>query len=154
MISHEMETQPMKKSLILAASCLLALPIALPAQTTVAKAFVGTWEVNLAKSHFPGNPPVVDEAIVSPDGRVTVNEQSQSGKKSTWTYMPIEGRNNVTVIAKAVGNHRTEQTWNMNGKTVTSYAVVSRDGKTQTFTMHSTDKDGKPTTEIVVYDKK
>ena len=151
----------MKKSLILAVSCLFGLSVALTAQTTVAKAFVGTWEVNLDKSHFPGNPPVIDEAIVAPDGRITVNEQGQSGKKTTWTYMPIdgkavpvEGRNNVTVIAKAVGNNRTEQTWNMNGKVVTSFAVVSKDGKTQTFTMHSTDKDGKPTTEIVVYDKK
>ena len=100
----------MKKTLLVAASCLLALPIALLAQTSVPKAFVGTWEVNLDKSHFPGNPPVIDEAIISPDGRVTVNEQGQNGKKTTWTYMPIdgkavpvEGRNNVTVIAKAVG---------------------------------------------------
>ena len=150
----------MKKTLIVAASCLLALPLALVAQTSVAKAFVGTWKFNLAKSQFPGNPPVVDEAIISPDGRITVNEEGQSGKKTTWTYMPIdgqavpvEGRNNVTVIAKKVSDHRTEQTWNMNGKTVTSFAVVSKDGKTQTFHMDSVDKDGKPTNEVVVYDK-
>ncbi len=150
----------MKKTLILAASCLLALPIALIAQTSVAKAFVGTWKFNPEKSKFPGTPPQVDMATIAPDGRITVNETSAAGKSSSWTYMPIdgqavpvEGRNNVTVIAKKVSDYRTEQTWNMNGRAAKSFAVISKDGKTQTFTMDSVDKDGKPTHEVVVYDK-
>ena len=150
----------MKKSLIVAASCLLALPLALIAQTSVPKAFVGTWKFNPAKSQFPGTPPVVDMATVAPDGRVTINETNAKGVSSSWTYMPIdgkavpvEGRTNVTVIAKKISDYRTEQTWDMNGRPAKSFAVISKDGKTQTFTMDSTDKDGKPTHEVVVYDK-
>ena len=150
----------MKKSLIIAASCLFALPLALLAQTSVPKAFVGTWKANFEKSHFPGTPPVVDMATVAPDGRVTINETNAKGVSATWTYMPIdgkavpvEGRTNVTVIAKNFSDNRTEQTWDMNGRPAKSFAVVSKDGKTQTFTMDSTDKDGKPTHEVVVYDK-
>jgi ABC-type transport system substrate-binding protein len=150
----------MKKTLVIAASCLLALPLALLAQTSVPAAFVGTWKANFAKSKFPGTPPVVDMATVAPDGRVTINETNAKGVSSTWTYMPIdgkavpvEGRTNVTVIAKKVSDYRTEQTWNMNGRAAKSWAVISKDGKTQTFHMDSVDKDGKPTNEVVVYDK-
>ncbi len=122
--------------------------------------FAGTWKVNFAKSKFPGKPPLVDMATIDPDGTVTINETNSEGKSTTWHYKPIEGqavsvvgRDNTTVLVKKVNDHTNEQIWNANGKTNTSKAVLSKDGKTTTFTMDGTDKEGKPFHELVVYDK-
>lgn len=122
--------------------------------------FAGKWKVNLSKSKFPGPPPQVDECTVEPDGTVIVNETSADGKITSWHYTPvarkavaIDGRENSTVMVKKVNSHTNEQTWNFNGKAAKSKAVLSADGKTTTFTMDGTDKDGKPFHEMVVYDK-
>lgn len=125
-----------------------------------AEGFAGKWKVNFAKSKFPGPPPKVDECTVDPAGTVTVNETSPDGKSTSWHYTPvagkavtIEGRDNSTVIVKRVNRHTREQIWNFNGKSAKSKAMLSADGKTTTFTMDGTDKDGKPFHEKVVYDK-
>ncbi len=146
---------------------LLILPLALLGLALTAKAadmpaggFAGTWKVNLAKSKFPGKPPLVDMATIDPDGTVTINETNPEGKSTTWHYKPAEGEavpvvgsDNTTVLVKKVNDHTNEQTWYANGKTNKSKAVLSKDGKTTTFTMDGTDKDGKPFHELVVYDK-
>ncbi len=139
---------------------LLAVPSVLLAKDMPAGPWAGTWNFDLQKSQFPGTPPKVDQVIIQPDGTLTVNEVNHEDKKMTWTYkpqegqaVPVQGRENVTVLVTKINAHRNEQTWNMNGKTVKSFAVLSKDGKTQTFTMDSTDKDGKPTHEVVVYRK-
>jgi hypothetical protein len=146
---------------------LLILALSLAATSLTARAadippgnFVGTWKVNFAKSKFPGKPPLVDEATIDPDGTITINETSADGKSSSWHYKPVEGqavpvvgRDNTTVLVKRVNDHTNEQTWYSNGKVNKSKAVLSKDGKTTTFTMDGTDKDGKPFHELVVYDK-
>ena len=90
-------------------------------------------------------------ATVDPDGTVTINETNAEGKSITWHYKPVEGqavtvigRDNTTVLVKKVNDHTNEQIWNSNGRTNRSKAVLSKDGKTTTFTMDGTDKDGKP----------
>jgi hypothetical protein len=147
------------RSLILA---LLLAPMALPARAAdmPAGGFAGTWNVNFAKSKFPGKPPLVDMCTVDPDGTVTVNETNSEGKSSTWHYKPTEGqavqvigRDNTTVLVKKVNDHTNEQTWDSSGRAAKSKAVLSKDGKITTFTMDGTDKDGKPFHELVVYDK-
>ena len=117
-------------------------------------------ESEFLKSKFPGTPPQVDECKVAADGTVTVNETNSEGKSTTWHYTPVagkpvkvEGRDNTTVIVRKINSHTNEQTWNFNGKSAKSKAVLSQDGKTTTFTMDGTDKDGKPFHEMVVYDK-
>jgi hypothetical protein len=125
-----------------------------------AESFAGKWKVNFAKSKFPGPPPQVDECTIDPDGTVTVNETSADGKNTSWHYTPvagksvaIEGRDNARVVVKRVNSHTREQIWNFNGRSAKSKAVLSADGKTTTFTMDGTDKDGKAFHEMVVYDK-
>lgn len=140
---------------------LLAIPLTTRAADIPAGAFAGTWKFNLAKSEFPGPAPQVDMFTMDPDGRVTIQETSSDGKSSTWSYkpqagkaVPVEGRGpNVTVIASKVSAHRTEQIWNFNGRAAKSFAILSKDGKTQTFHMEGTGKDGKPFHELVVYEK-
>lgn len=147
--------------LIIVTLVLLAIPLAIKAEDIPAGAWAGTWKFNPAKSKFPGPPPQVDQVTIQPDGTVTVNETNAQGKSSTWTYkpqagqsVPVEGRGeNVTVTASKVNEHRTEQVWNFNGRSAKSFAILSKDGKTQTFHMSGTDKDGKPFQETVVYEK-
>ena len=150
----------MRIRLSVLAFSLLAVSLTVKAADIPAGGFAGTWKVNFAKSKFPGKPPLVDMATVDPDGTVTINETNSEGKSTSWHYKPIEGqavpvvgRDNTTVLVKKVNDHTNEHTWVSNGKTSKSKAVLSKDGKTTTFTMDGTDKDGKPFHELVVYDK-
>jgi hypothetical protein len=158
----------MKKSLKKAAIVLLAMPVflltipyQLGAQDVEAGPWAGTWKFNPAKSKFPGNPPQADQVTVDPDFTITVEETNSTGKQSKWSYKPQQGKavpvtghgDNVTVIATKVSPYKTTQVWNYNGRAAKSYATLSKDGKTQTFHMSGTDKDGKPFTEMVVFDK-
>jgi hypothetical protein len=150
----------MKTRLLVLAFFLVAVSLTACAADMPAGGFAGTWTANFAKSKFPGPPPQVDMATVDPDGTVTINETNSEGKSTTWHYKPIQGeavpvigRENTTVLVKKVNDHTNEQVWNSNGRTNKSKAVLSKDGKTTTFTMDGTDKDGKPFHELVVYDK-
>jgi hypothetical protein len=140
---------------------LLAIPYHLNAQDVAAGAWAGTWKFNPAKSKFPGNPPQADQVTIDPDFTITVQETSSTGKQSSWSYKPQQGKavpvvgrgENVTVIATKVNPYKTTQIWNYNGKVAKSYATLSKDGRTQTFHMSGTDKDGKPFEETVVFEK-
>jgi hypothetical protein len=150
----------MKMRMLFLPFVLLAVSLTLAAANMPVGGFAGTWSANFAKSKFPGPPPKVDMCTIQPDGTVTINETTAEGKVITWTYKPIEGqpvqvtgRENVTVTVKRVNDHTIEHTWDFNGRPGKSKSVLSKDGKTTTFTMDGTDKDGKPFHEVVVYDK-
>jgi hypothetical protein len=140
---------------------LLAIPFHLSAQDTTAGAWAGTWKFNPEKSKFPGNPPQADQVTIDPDGTISVQETSSTGKQSSWSYKPQQGKavpveghgENVTVIATKVNPYKTTQVWSYNGRPAKSYATLSKDGKTQTFHMSGVDKDNKPFTELVVFEK-
>jgi hypothetical protein len=140
---------------------LLAVPQPLHAQDVEAGLWAGTWKFNPAKSKFPGNPPQADQVTIDPDFTITVEETNSTGKQSKLSYKPQQGKavpvtghgENVTVLATKVSPYKTTQEWNYNGRAAKSYAILSKDGKTQTFHMSGTDKDGKPFTEMVVFDK-
>lgn len=150
----------MKIRLLVLAFSLVAISLTVKAADMPAGGFAGTWKVNFAKSKFPGKPPLVDMATVDPDGTVTVNETNSEGKSTSWHYKPVEGqavpvigRDNTTVLVKKLNEHTIEHTWNFDGRSGKSKAVLSKDGKVTTFTMDGTDKDGKPFHELVTYDK-
>ena len=119
---------------------LLAIPYQVSAQDIAAGAWAGTWKFNLEKSKFPGNPPQADQVTIDPDFTISVQETSSTGKQSSGptspskASCPVAGRgDNVTVIATKVNPYKTTQVWNYNGIAATSYAILSKDGKTQTF---------------------
>jgi hypothetical protein len=166
MLTHQGVENPMKSSLrkvalLAVPALLLAISFPLNAQDTPAGAWAGTWKFNLEKSKFPGKPPRADQVTIDPDGTVTVQETNSEGKQTSWSYkpeqgkaVPVQGRGeNVTVIATKVNPYKTTQVWSYNGRPAKSYATLSKDGKTQTFHMSGTDKDGKPFTELVVFEK-
>jgi hypothetical protein len=90
-----------------------------------------------------------------------VEETNSEGKQSKWSYKPVQGKavpvtghgDNVTVIATKVSPYKTKQEWDYNGRKARSYATLSKDGKIQTFHISGTGKDGKPFTELVVFEK-
>ena len=150
----------MKIRLLVLALFLATLSVWASAAEMPAGGFAGTWKANFSKSKFPGKPPQVDMATVDPDGTVTVNETTAEGKVISWHYTPVQGqavpvigRENTTVLVKKIDDHTNEHIWNFDGRAGKSQAVLSKDGKTTTFTMDGTDKDGKPFHEVVVYDK-
>lgn len=150
----------MTLKLPLLAFTLLAASLTASATGIPAGGFAGTWSADFSKSKFPGLPPKIDMCTIDPDGTVTVNETNAEGKATSWHYTPEEGkpvqvvgRDNVRVTVKKVNDHTNVHSWDMNGRLAKSKSVLSKDGKTTTFTMDGTDKDGKPFHETVVYNK-
>ena len=155
---------PQKKRLragIIAAGLLIICSAAVIAEDIPAGAWEGNWIANTSKSKFPGTPPKVDQVTIQADGSIAVHVVNAEGKISDWSYkpqkgqfVPIQGRDNVTVQIVKVNDYQLNQIWNANGKTTQSHATLSKDGKIQTFYgSPTTGKDGKPFQEVVVYEK-
>ena len=150
----------MRTILLLLPLSLLAVALAAQSAGIPAGGFAGTWSANFSKSQFPGPPPKLDMCMIEADGTVTIHEITSEGKDISWHYTPIQGkqvsvvgRENVVVTVKKISDHLNEHTWSIEGRPAKSKSVLSADGKTTTFTMDGTGKDGKPFHEVVVYDR-
>jgi hypothetical protein len=150
-----------KKLLTSALLFALAAPLAVVAEDLPAGAWAGTW-VATSKSKFPGPAPKLDQVTIDPDGKAAIHVESPDGKITDWSYkpqvgkfIPIDGRDGVTVQVVKVSDYRLNQIWKKNGKITRSHSTLSKDGKTQIFyAAPGKDKDGKPFQEVVVYEKK
>jgi hypothetical protein len=140
---------------------LLAVPPVATAEDIPAGAWAGTWVAG-AKSKFPGPAPKLDQVTIQPDGSIAVHVVSSDGKTVDWSYkpqkgafVPIQGRDGVTVKIIKVSDYRLDQVWkSKEGKITRSHATLSKDGKVQTFyAAPGKDKEGKPFQEVVVYEK-
>jgi hypothetical protein len=139
----------------------ITLPMIAAAEDIPAGAWAGTWVASTAKSRFPGTPPKLDQVTIQADGSIAVHVESADGKIADWSYkpqvgkfVPIQGRDNVTVKIVKVSDYRLNQVWNSKGKIMKSHATLSKDGKTQTFyAAPGKDKNGKAFQEVVVYEK-
>jgi hypothetical protein len=146
----------------------LAVATALPqiafAQTD---SFLGTWQLNLAKSKYsPGPPPKSGTMYIRGEGQtqrntaVNIDAEGNPGTLVTMrvfdgqphpvtgsnlydetTYTRIDAYSNKVVLTKA-------------GKFVSTIGgVLSQDGKTYTLTTTGTDANGRQINNISVYDK-
>jgi len=129
---------------------------------------VGTWELNVAKSKYsPGPAPKSQTLKIEVAGKgekVTSEIVSADGAKTTTEYTaefdgkphPLKGSDSADMVTlKRVDTHTTERVDSKGGKTVTTYRrSVSKDGKTMTVTVKGTDASGKPTNNVVVFEKK
>jgi hypothetical protein len=127
-------------------------------------AHMGTWKLNEAKSKLAGgkNNTVVYEAA-GEDIKCTVDGVDKDGKPShnEWTGK-FDGKDYAVTGDPAsdmraymiVNDHTLEITQKKDGKvSATGKIVVSKDGKTRTVTIHSTDAEGKKVETVGVYDK-
>jgi hypothetical protein len=139
---------------------------AVSAQETNAR--VGSWQLNVAKSKYdPGPAPKSQTLKIEAAGKgekVTSEMVNADGSKTMTTYTaeydgkpyPLTGSPLADMVAlKRVDSHTSERTDTKDGKTVQTYhRVVSKDGKTMTVTVKGTNAQGKPFTNVVVFEKK
>jgi hypothetical protein len=131
--------------------------------------FVGTWKMNPAKSTFtPGPAPTSEVRIVesSPRGmKISVDRTNGDGTNQQFNYTTnLNGtRYPITGIAPYGADSASEQLTSSNtlsfsfskgGKVVgTGTSIVSPDGKTLTLTSKGTDKNGRASGSVVLYNK-
>ncbi len=150
----------MKLKLSILTLSVLAIAMTVAAKDIPEGKFAGTWKMNPAKSSFPGKPPQSELLTIKPDGFLTLEEVNSEGKTVKWSYKPsagepvsVQGRD-ATVTVNKIDAYTTDTAWKFpDGTTSKGRGTVSKDGKTQTFTVDGTGKDGKPFHEVVVYDK-
>jgi hypothetical protein len=129
--------------------------------------FLGTWELNLAKSSITRGSPPRSETIVNtaePGGfrslLAIVNDKSTSVEIQHYNFDGnfhlSEGSDPRELSFKRVDQNTIEQDTQRNGAiTVHRHIELSRDGKTMTFTANGTTGGGqKYTNDIRVYEKK
>jgi hypothetical protein len=150
---HWKENMQMKKTFGLLILCALALVAA-------DDPFVGTWKLNVAKSTFsPGPPPQSQTVTVGADNKIEVSGVDGKGKTVDWsfTYAPgitvtITGLPDASVMETRKGN-TVDHTWKSGKGTSKGHGVISKDGKTMTYTLKGTDSDGKKVSSRAVYEK-
>jgi hypothetical protein len=129
---------------------------------------VGSWQLNIAKSKYdPGPAPTSQTLKIEAVGKgetVTSEMVNADGSKTVTTYTaefdgkphPVKGSPTADMVTlKRVDSHTSERTDTKDGKTVQTYhRVVSKDGKTMTVTIKGTNAQGKPFTNVAVFEKK
>ena len=130
--------------------------------------FVGTWNLNVAKSKYsPGPAPKSQTTTYEAAGKgykVTVKSVPASGPAQEWSYTTnrdganakITGNNpNADTIAvKQVNATTLEVVHTKGGKETTRQTnVISADGKTRTVTTTGVDGQGQKVNNVVVFDR-
>ena len=127
----------------------------------------GTWKLNVSKSKFDPGPPLQSVIVkVEPagNGEKVVNEVvGPDGKPTKTGYtadfdgkdVPLTGSTTAdTTSIKRIDAHTTDRTDKKDGKVVmTLRRVVAADGKTMTITTKGTTADGKPSNNVLVFEK-
>ena len=138
--------------------------IALAADNTL-----GTWKLNMAKSKFTPQPSPVKSLTIQRDAadggvKVTVTGERADGSPADSSYtakydgveVPVAGHAPYNAIAVTQVNANTltdERKRTGTPYHATGRMVISKDGKTATLTTKGTNAEGKPFTNVMVYDK-
>jgi len=154
----------MKRLLVFAAVGVMAAmaPSPLLAQSNP---FVGTWKLNLAKSKFiSGTPPKEGMFTVQRAGdedQITVNGTAPDGSSFSLKY-EVPGKGGAgkilagpfdAVSGKVIDDSTREVSFMKGGKEMTHIRIVSKDGKTAREAVKGTDPQGKPVSEVLVWEK-
>jgi hypothetical protein len=129
--------------------------------------FVGTWQLNVAKSHFdPGPPPKSQTRTWEPSGKVTVKGIDADGKPHTHGYTikadgkdyPAAGGTNApiadTVTTKRIDANTLLATLTGGGKLLeTARFSVSKDGKVLTLESRNSTANPRYFHNIQVWDR-
>jgi len=147
----------------------LAAPvIVVEVSAQMADPVIGTWTLNVAKSTFTPGPPVKSGVVTFEAAgqgvRVVADLEDGLGKKAHTEYManydgkdvPIKGATGVDMVSlKRIDANTAQRTDKMSGKEVQTYTrKIAADGKTMTVTQKGTGPDGKPFTNVMLFEKK
>lgn len=132
-----------------------------------ADGWIGTWKLDIAKSKYGSGPAPKSQTLkfeatatgtklvsdaVDAEGKAIHTEfvSKFDGQDVAWSGNP----NADTASPKRIDNSSYENVWKKGGKvTITSEAVVSKDGKTLTLTYTGTDANGQAVNRTYVYDR-
>jgi hypothetical protein len=129
---------------------------------------VGTWKLNVAKSKYtPGPAPKSGTAKIEDWGndgvKVTADGVNAEGQTTHVEFQakydgkdyPITGLPNAdTISLKRVNTNTVDGITKKGGKEVSkSRSVISKDGKTRTFTTEGTDAQGRHVKNVAIYDR-
>ena len=130
---------------------------------------VTVWKLNVAKSIFPGPAPQSLTRTVTAEGGVTTlsfEGIGADGKRASYSYItrfdekdyPVTGAAPPSTIdtmaVKRIDAKTTQATGKKDGKAVLiATNVLSSDGKTLVVTTQRTDKDGRSSTSVAVWEK-
>jgi hypothetical protein len=122
--------------------------------------FVGTWKLNTAKSKYQGGtPPQSQTVTIDADGKVSVSGADSKGQAVNWSYTAtpggpatITGIPDSTVMEVRKEN-MVDHTWKMGKEDSKGHGVISKDGKTMTYTISGTDAEGKKYKNTEIYEK-
>ena len=124
-----------------------------------ASTFDGTWKLNTAKSKFQ-SPAKKGQTVTIGNEVTAIEETLADGTHRKWSYKAgggqdsqITGIENSSVTAKQVNDRTVEHTWKMDKGTSSGRGVVSRDGKTMTYTLTGKSPDGKPFKDVMIFEK-
>ena len=122
--------------------------------------FTGKWELNVAKSKFNPPPALKSETVTNEGGKTTIEGVAGDGQPFKWSFsaspgvsVPIEGRENSTVLEKISGN-TIDHTWKMGEGTSHGHGVLSKDGKTLRYVNNGTNFEGRPLHDVYVFEKR
>ena len=147
----------------------VVLAVAIASPVFAQDAHVGTWKQNFDKSKVvpppTGSRPqsVTRTYEMFGDGlKATFVTVSADGKTTTTTYSAhfdgkdsaVTGANFDTIALKKIDNYAFENVNKRGGEVVsTGTNVVSKDGKTMTFTSKGINANGQPTSAVLVFEK-
>jgi hypothetical protein len=153
-------------SFIATAACFAANPHMAAGPHMAASPQMGTWKLNEGKSKMApgmGKNTMVVYAEKGDKVQVTVDGVDKDGKAThsvwlgKWDGKAYKAKGNMAYDSAAyrMVNERTNNITTMkNGKVMWSGQItVSKDGKSRTVTINSTDANGKKSTSKAVYDK-
>ena len=146
---------------------LIVVTLGSGAQAQAPKGLAGTWKLNAAKSKFsPGPAPKSMTVTYTPAGdgiKIVVDLTPADGPAQHWEMTgnydgkeyPVTGSPSADMASfRLVNDHTGESTFKKGGKvTATNRRVLSADGKTLTITSKGTTADGKPRSDVQVFEK-
>jgi hypothetical protein len=121
--------------------------------------FVGTWKLNVAKSKFQGSPAPQSETVtIEADGKVTVTGTDNTGQAVNWSYTATGGTDTITgmpdsSVVEVRKDNMVDHTWKLGKGNSKGHGVLSKNGKTMTYSLQGTDAEGKKTKSTAIFEK-
>jgi hypothetical protein len=158
-----------RTSRILMSAAILAMGFLVDAAIAQAPTpVIGTWVLNVAKSKYDPGPPLKSQTrtyLAVPGGfRFTSDAVNSAGEKIHVEFTAVFDRKYHaltgsptadSIMVKQVGTNTVESTQKKGTNVVQiSQRTVSKDGKTLTVESRGTNADGKPFTNVEIFDKK
>jgi hypothetical protein len=141
---------------------LIALLLLVGAAAAVAAddPFVGTWKLNVAKSKFQGSmPPQSQTVTIDADGKVSVSGTDNKSQAVNWSYTATPGGTSTitgipdSTVMEVRKENMVDHTWKLGKENSKGHGVISKDGKTMTYSIQGTDAEGKKYKNTEIYEK-